>query len=199
MATTTQQVLTELATTPMPSAAIAGSFNIAGQESNSFLKDWCMFVNGLYLINREYYRNLPLEWWQPKPAPYSTSSPEHDVTKYTVKIDLEMDDFGVATNYQRNKEQPFNGYTNTFFNMNDYSGFFGANFDKCNWLLFNFETVSPMQFLLDSSRVIANIKEDGEDFKIDYSNKTTAMIATIQASVEVGTPQVPQYDDIVVL
>ena len=198
MPVTTQQLLTELATTSMPSASIANSFNISGYENNIFLKDWCMLINGLYLINREHYKDAELDWFEPKPNPYSFSSPSHNLTRYSVMIDLEMDDFDVATNYQRDRKQPLNGRTNEALNMNDYTNLFGDNFDQCSWLITNFDTVSPMQFLLDTSKVLQNIKLEEEDFKIDFSNKSTAMIASISAAVEVGTPQVPQYEDILV-
>ena len=199
MPVTTQQVLTELATTSMPSANIANSFNIAGYESNIFLKDWCMLINGLYLINREHYKDAELDWFEPRPSPYSFSSPSHNITRYGVRIDLEMDDFDSVTNYQRDRGQPFNGITAEPLDMNTYATLFGSTFDNCPWLLIHFATVSPMQFVLDTAKTLQKMKlEDEEDISIKLSNKTTAMLANINVELTVGTPQVPQYDDILV-
>ena len=199
MPITTQQLLTELATTPMPSASIVNSFNIVGYENNIFLKDWCMFVNGLYLINREYYRDVELSWSQPRPSPYSFLSPSHNITRYAVRIDLEMDDFDAVTNYQRDSKQPFNGITAEPLDLNAYTTLFGSTFDSCPWLIFNFSTVSPMQFGLDTAKVLQQLKaENEEDIKINLSNKSSVMLATINVEVKVETPQVPQYDDILV-
>ena len=197
MPLTTQQTLTELATKTMPSAAIANTFNITGYEDNIFLKDWCMFVNGLYLINREYYRDFELDFFEPKPNPYSFSSPTFNQTIYTVSIDVEMDNFDIIATNQRDRGQPFNGVTGRPLDMNDYAGIFGSTFEQCPWLLVNFASVSPMQFVLDTVKIMQDSGE--ENITVNFSNKTTAMLASIKAKIAVATPQVPQYEDIILL
>ena len=199
MPITTQQLLTELATATMPSSSIVNSFNITGYENNIFLKDWCMLLNGLYLINREYYKDVDLEWFEPKPNPYSFLSPSHNLTRYSVMIDLEMDNFDLVTNYQRDRKQPFNGITAEPLDLNAYTTLFGSTFDNCPWLLVNFSTISPMQFVLDTAKVLQHSQaKDEENIQVRLSNKTTAMLASINVELTVGTPQVPQYDDILV-
>ncbi len=121
MPATTQEVLNALANSSMPSSSIANSFNITGYENNMFLKDWCMLINGLFLINREFYRNYELAYNEPRPAPYNFSSPTSNSTIYTARIDLYMDDFNTITTSQRDSFQPFNGVTAQALDMNTYT------------------------------------------------------------------------------
>ncbi|MEM1172468.1 MAG: hypothetical protein AAGJ08_26165 [Cyanobacteria bacterium P01_H01_bin.35] len=195
MPITTQQLLAELSNSSMPSSSIANSFDINDYENNIFLKDWCMLINGLFLINREFYRNYELAYNEPRPAPYNFSSPTSNSAIYTARIDLYMDDFNTITNSQRDSFQPFNGITAQALDMNSYTSLFGSNFTQCPWLVTNFDTVSPMQFALDTAKVMQELREP---VTVAFSNRSSIMLATIRAELEVGTPQVPQYEDILV-
>ncbi|NES89279.1 hypothetical protein [Okeania sp. SIO2B9] len=195
MPATTQEVLNALASSSMPSSSIANSFNITGYENNMFLKDWCMLINGLFLINREFYRNYELAYNEPRPAPYNFSSPTSNSAIYTARIDLYMDDFNTITNSQRDSFQPFNGVTAQALDMNSYTSLFGSNFAQCPWLVINFDTIAPMQFALDTAKIM---QELGEPVTVTLSNRSSVMLAAIRAEVKVGTPQVPQYEDILV-
>lgn len=131
MAVTTQELLSELATAPVPSASIASGFNISGFENNALIRNWCMLANGLFLINRDYYKDFDSTPLLPEPSPYRFSSPTFDNTVYDVRIDLELDNFNLITNYQRDSAQPFNGVTAEPLNLADYTGVLGNVFDNC--------------------------------------------------------------------
>ena len=195
MSVTTQQVLERLQQSSLPSSAM--SFSIGGYENNLFLKDWCMLVGTLYLINEVFYEDFNSSKKLPKPKPYQINSFRFDASTFSAKADLELDNFNIITNYQRDENQPFNGVTAEPLNLLNYQTLVSPILAECLWLLVDFSIISPMQFVLDSAKVAFSFEGEESPLSLRHSNESTAMVASIKVQAKTNAVQIPSYNELI--
>ncbi len=197
MSVTTAEVFSVLSNSSLPSVPILSSVDITGFESNIFVKDLSMFIASLYLVNEVIYEGVKVELL-PKPKPYRvTLSRKFDSVVFAAKLDLELENFNLITNYQRDSKQPYNGLTAEPLNLVEHQDLLSFLLSECGWLLINFVYVSPMQFLLDITKACASISGKDSPINLSFSNQTTAMTANIKIDANLENKQIPNYNEII--